>query len=138
MQFVSGWLQLYGEAIYNTRPFVEYGQGPTKLTRNPEDEWNAYGAIKEGLYNLNAKDVRYTKKENAIYAIQLGWPGSKQDITLETFAGKAKGMKVKSIDVMGSKERIKWAMTDKGLKVTSPSKKPAEGDAAIVYRITLK
>ncbi|WP_158027241.1 alpha-L-fucosidase [Labilibacter marinus] len=138
MEGIGAWLKLYGEAVYNTRPFVEFGQGPTKLTRNPEDEWNDYGAIKAGLYNLNAKDVRYTTKDNAVYAIQLGWLGSKQDITLSAFANKAKDMKVKSVKVLGSKERIKWSRTDKGLKVTSPNKMPAEGDAAIVYKITLK
>jgi alpha-L-fucosidase len=138
MEGIGAWLKLYGEAIYNTRPFVEYGQGPTELKRNPEDEWNDYGAIKAGLYDLNAQDVRYTQNDNNVYAIQLGWPGSKQDITLKAFAGKAMDIKVKSVKVLGGKERIKWSMTNKGLKVTSPNKKPAEGDAAIVYKITLK
>lgn len=45
---------------------------------------------------------------------------------------------MKSVKVLGSKERIKWTKTDNGLKVTSPKEKPAEGDAAIVYEITLK
>jgi len=138
MEGIGNWLQLYGEAIYNTRPFVEFGQGPTKLVSNPNDNWNAYGSIKAGLDKLNAQDVRYTQNGKTVYAIQLGWPGSKQELTLETFAGKAKNMKVKSIKVLGSKERIKWSATNKGIKVTSPSKKPAEGDAAIVYKITLK
>jgi alpha-L-fucosidase len=138
MKSIGAWLNLYGEAIYNTRPFLEYGQGPTQLKRNPEDEWNDYGAIKDGLYDLNAKDIRYTKNGNTIYAIQLGWPGAKEDITLETFAGKAKDLKIKSVEVLGSKEKIAWKKTVEGLKVTSPKNKPAEGDAAIVYKITLK
>ncbi|TXG38389.1 hypothetical protein FUA22_00470 [Seonamhaeicola maritimus] len=138
MKEIGAWLQLYGEGVYSTRPFVEFGQGPTELKRNPEDEWNDYGAIKAGLYDLNAKDIRYTKKDKNVYAIQLGWPGSKKEIALETFAGKAKDLKIKSISVLGSKERIKWKKTADGLVVTSPKKKPAKGDAAIVYRIKLR
>jgi alpha-L-fucosidase len=138
MEGIGAWLKLYGEAIYNTRPFVEYGQGPTKLTRNPEDEWNDYGAIKAGLYDLDNQDIRYTKNGKKVYAIQLGWPGSKKEIILETFVGKAKYLNIKSVSVLGSKERIRWKNTSEGLKVTSPKNKPAEGDAAIVYKIQLK
>ncbi|AWG22765.1 hypothetical protein FFWV33_15135 [Flavobacterium faecale] len=138
MAGIGSWLKLYGEAIYKTRPFVEFGQGPTKLKRNPNDDWNAYGSIKEGLQNLNAKDIRYTKIGNTVYAIQLGWPGASNAITLETFAGKAKDLNIKSVSVLGSKEKINWKKTAQGLEVTSPKNKPAEGDAAIVYKINLK
>ena len=130
-------MRLYGEAIYGTRPFVEFGQGPTVLKRDPEDEWNEYGKIKAGLYNLNADDVRYTKKNNYVYAIQLGWPGPEQEILLEAFANKAKHLEVKSITVLGSKEIVKWKRIREGLLLTSPGVKPVEGDAAIVYKIEI-
>lgn len=138
MEGIGAWLQLYGESIYNTRPFVEFGQGPTKLVKNPNDDWNAYGSIKAGLNNLNSQDIRYTKKDKNVYAIQLGWPGSKKEIVLKAFSSKAKDLKIRSISVLGSKERIKWKKTANGLVVTSPKKKPSKGDAAIVYKIKLK
>ena len=138
MEGIGAWLNLYGESIYNTRPFVEFGQGPTELKRNPNDNWNAYGSIKAGLNSLNSQDVRYTKNGKNVYAIQLGWPGSKKEITLKTFAGKAKDLKIRSVSVLGSRERIKWKKSSNGLTVTSPKNKPAEGDAAIVYKITLR
>lgn len=137
MNRIGDWLSLYGESIYNTRPFVEFGQGPTELKRNPEDEWNEYGAIKAGLDQLNAQDIRYTRNGNIVYAIQLGWPGSKSETLLKTFANKAKHMKIESLELLGSKERIKWSKTEAGLKITAPSKKPTEGDAAIVYKIRI-
>lgn len=138
MEGIGNWLNSYGEAIYNTRPFVEFGQGPTKLVPNPNDDWNAYGAIKAGLQNLNERDVRYTQKNKTVYAIQLGWPGSKNEITLEAFARKAKGFDIKSVKVLGSNERIKWNKSAKGLTVTAPRKMPKYGEAAIVYKILLK
>jgi alpha-L-fucosidase len=138
MEGIGNWLGAYGEAIYNTRPFVAFGQGPTKLKRNPNDDWNAYGSIKAGLNDLNAEDIRYTQKGNIVYAIQLGWAGANKEITLKEFTNKAKDLKIKSVKVLGSRERIKWSKNKNGLTVKSPKKKPAYGDAAIVYKITLK
>ena len=138
MAGIGKWLKLYGEAIYNTCPFVAFGEGPTELKRNPEDEWNEYGAIKAGLYDLNSKDIRYTKNGNIIYALQLGWPGEKQEMVMTTFAEKAKDIKVKSVKVLGSKERIKWKKVDEGLKVFSPKKMPEAAEAALVYKIDVE
>ncbi|WP_297086549.1 alpha-L-fucosidase [uncultured Draconibacterium sp.] len=138
MQGIGAWMKLYGEAIYDTRPFVAFGEGETKLVRDPADAWNEYGAIKKGIWNLNAKDVRFTQKDDVVYAIQLGWPGSQAEITLKTFAEKAKDVKIKKISVLGCKEQIKWKKTGEGLTLTSPKNLPAEADAALVYKIELK
>ncbi len=137
MKNIGNWLGLYGEAIYKTRPFVAFGQGPTKLVKNPNDDWNAYGSIKAGLNQLNAHDIRYTTKGKYVYAIQLGWAGAQQELTLSVFAKKAKDLKIKSIKVLGSTERIKWKKTAEGLRVTTPKKAPKYADAAIVYKIEI-
>ena len=138
MEGIGRWMKLYGESIYETRPFVAFGEGTTELKRDPADAWNEYGAIKKGLDKLNAADVRYTRKGNIVYAIQLGWNNESGQRTLSVFANKAKDMKVKSISVLGSSERIKWQRTAHGLVVNQPKIKPAEADAALVYKIILK
>ncbi len=136
MEGIGAWMKLYGEAIYNTRPFISYGQGVTLLKRDPADAWNEYGAIKKGFHLLCAGDIRYTcdPKSDTVYALQLGW--DKKGIThlLEAFSAEH-NIKVKSVDVLGVKEQIKWAQGAEGLRVTQPTEKPAEGDAAVVYRI---
>ncbi|WP_066630876.1 alpha-L-fucosidase [Labilibacter marinus] len=138
MEGIGAWMKLYGESVYNTRPFVAFGEGTTELKRDPQDAWNEYGAIKKGLSKLNAADVRYTQKGKTVYAIQLGWNNENPERVLSTFADKAKDLKVKSISVLGSKEKIKWKKTADGLKVNQPKNKPAEADAALVYKITLR
>lgn len=135
MKGIGEWLNLYGEAIYNTRPFIAFGEGPTELKRDPEDAWNEYGAIKKGLHDLNSSDIRFTRKGNIVYAIQLGWPGERQETIMTTFAKEAIDIKVKSVKVLGSKERIRWKMEPNGLKVVSPKNKPSVADAALVYKI---
>lgn len=137
MKKIGAWMKLYGEAIYNTRPFITYGQGVTVLKRDKNDAWNAYGAIKKGLDNLNSKDIRYTKNGKTIYALQLGWDDKDGKRTLSVFTKKNK-LKIKSISVLGSSEKIKWKQTDLGLTVNQPINKPKEADAALVYKIRLK
>nr|WP_320120692.1 alpha-L-fucosidase [uncultured Marinifilum sp.] len=137
MKDIGAWMKLYGEAIYNTRPFVTFGEGPTILKRDPKDSWNEYGAIKKGLGNLHVKDIRYTQNGNIVYAIQLGWPGENSDLLLTSFADKAKHLKIKNVSVLGCNEKILWERTKNGLKVKSPKKKPKQTDAALVYKIEL-
>jgi len=68
MKGIGAWMKQYGEAIYDTRPFDVYGEGPTHFKREKDD-----GSVMTGMDKLNADDVRFTQKENIVYAIQLGW-----------------------------------------------------------------
>lgn len=138
MKGIGAWMKLYGEAIYGTRPFHTFGHGPTELKRDEKDAWNEYGKIKKGIWDLMEDDVRYTTKGKTVYALQLGWPGSKKELLLEGFRDATLRMKVKSVSVLGSDEKIKWKKSSDGLKVYAPKEKPAEAESALVYKITLE
>ncbi len=85
-----------------------------------------------------AKDIRYTRKGNTVYAIVLGWPGDNNQVTMTMFSkgNKAENIKVKGVSMLGTKEKIKWERTDAGLVVTAPSKKTS--DLAIVFKLTVE
>lgn len=138
MEGIGAWMKRYGEAIYETRPFVAFGQGPTVLKRDPEDAWNEYGKIKNGLWSLGEKDVRYTRKGQVVYAIQLGWPGSDQPLHLKVFAEEASDREVQSVSILGSHESARWARDTNGLTLYSPHEMPEVADAALVYKIIFK
>ncbi|MFI3281197.1 MAG: alpha-L-fucosidase [Rikenellaceae bacterium] len=139
MEGIGAWMKLYGEAIYNTRPFISFGQGVTQLRRNPEDEWNEYGAIKAGFEKLCARDIRYTynPKSGAIYAIQLGWEEQGVSHQLTVFE-QSNDIKVKSVEVLGVDGAIEWHQSDEYLEVKQPNLKPKEAQAATVYKITVE
>ncbi|PWJ57973.1 alpha-L-fucosidase-like protein [Dyadobacter jejuensis] len=135
---IGAWLKKYGEAVYGTRPFVSFGEGPTRLTVDTSDEWNEYGAVKKGLDLLNFKDIRYTQKGRVIYCTQLGWNDQVTSILLTTFGDKAKKFKVQKVSMLGSSEKITWTRQADGLKINLPKKKPELGEMATVFKIEVE
>ena len=67
---ITAWMQTNGEAIYETRPWKVYGEGPNSIKA---------GSFQGGaLSKLGEKDIRFTrnKANTVIYALVLGWPAA--------------------------------------------------------------
>ena len=92
---MGGWLKKYGEAVYATRAWEKYGEGPTKMGA-------AYGVMTAPSAGT-AKDVRYTRsKDNTtLYAILLGWEKDQKEINLTTLASRRIDLKnLKSVELI--------------------------------------
>jgi alpha-L-fucosidase len=127
---LGAWLDSYGEAIYATRPWYTFGEGPTK---EPEGHFRHHQEFLKIKYSW--KDVRYSTKENTIYASLLGWPGAGEEILLTAFARDSlpAAVDISSLSMMGSDEQILWELTEAGLSLTMPAEAPDE--MAIVCKI---
>jgi len=81
------WLKVNGEAIYATRPWLVYGEGPTTMAKGG-------GFVKMGKHT--AGDIRYTRsKDNKVlYAIALGWPEGKLTLSSVLVTDKADGARI--------------------------------------------
>ena len=126
---IGQWLNTNGEAIYGSRTWNVFGEGPTKLDK---------GGMFVDKVAYTDKDIRYTRKDTTIYAIVLGWPGSNAEVVLQSFSGQTLNQvpKVKNLTVLGSDETIKFHVDDAGLHFTTPSKKT--DDKAFVVKIETK
>jgi alpha-L-fucosidase len=63
------WLEINGEAIYGTSPWIIAGEGPTNLGEATEIGFN------EADTPYTSEDIRFTVKGDTIYATFLDWPG---------------------------------------------------------------
>jgi alpha-L-fucosidase len=125
---MGGWLAVNGEAIYGTRPFAVFGEGPTKVLGGSFTDKKAEP--------FTGRDFRFTTKGKALYAIALDWPGAEAAIQSLGSEGALKGRTIKSVRMLGSDEKLKWNQTAGELRIGSPSQKPC--DYAFVYRIDVE
>ena len=126
---IGQWLKVNGESIYGTRPWVTYGEGPTKEPEGHHKNAHMFLNIK-----YSSKDIRFTSKGNSVYATLLGWP-EKSEVLITSFAKKGFQGKVSNVSLLGSDQKIMWKLEDNGLKVTFPDK--VTDKIAPVLKITL-
>jgi alpha-L-fucosidase len=109
---LSGWFAVNGEAIYGSRPWLVYGEGPLNVKGGP---------FKEN-FNFSAKDIRFTTKGKTLYAIALGWPAENK-LVIRSLAktGDARVNHIKRVELLGYKGKLEFAQTADALTVELPA-----------------
>lgn len=120
------WLAVNGEAIYGTRPWKIYGEGPTE---------SASGEFKTQK-PFTAKDIRFTAKGDTLYAITLELPSAGEPVTISSLSSKAGNGTIASVELIGSNEKITWSQKKDALVIKTIPGYPSENAAA--FRITFK
>lgn len=116
---IGAWLKINGEAIYGTRPWTKFGEGPTQIVAG------SFADVKRAAFT--SEDFRFTTKGNTLYAIALAWPTNGRFV-VKSLAGQ----NVKSVELLGCQDPLRWKQTNEGLVVTLADKAPCE------FAVTLK
>jgi alpha-L-fucosidase len=121
---VGAWLNVNGEAVYGTRPWRIYGEGPTKV---------AAGSFHDtDTTHYTAEDFRFTTKGNVLYAIGLAWPTNGEAV-IHSLAVTAGAEPVQSVALLGSDAKISFDQRSDGLHVQLP----AQTQAKYAYAVRL-
>jgi len=127
---IGEWMAANSEAIYDTRPWKVFGEGPAM---------ESAAALSGPGFNegrgkpFGAADIRFTTKNDLVYATILGWPENGQVLIKSMKAGSANLEKaVSSVEMLGNRQKLKFSQTDEGLLVNL-SEKPK-----LSYALALK
>jgi alpha-L-fucosidase len=125
---MGAWLKANGEAIYGSRPWLIFGEGPTKVTSS---------ALDTDRQDFTADDIRYTTNHGALYAITLGWPAG-GDLRLHSlYRGNPYMLEdVCSVRLLGLDRDLQWTIEDDGMHIKLPSAEPDE--PAFTFRIVTR
>jgi len=127
---IGKWLKTNGEAIYETKYWKTFGEGPTGVAKGHHSEKNN----KE----FTGQDIRFTQKDNKLYAILMAWPDNNvvNVKSLSKNSEYSKDIQIKNIRLLGDDTiKLEWSQSDEVLQINLPNKKI--GDHAHVLAIEL-
>jgi alpha-L-fucosidase len=125
---IATWIPANGEAIFGTRPFEVYGEGPPDVVSTGN-----FNESKSRPYT--SEDIRFTAKGDKVYAIALGWPDNGK-LTIKTLAQGSQVYpgKIGKVELLGQYGKLHFTRDQAGLTVTLPALKP--NDYAYTLKIT--
>ena len=127
---ITKWMAVNSEGIYSTRPWKIYGDGP--VASAPAASGRGAGFNEQNRKDFSAEEIRFTSKGSNLYAFVMGWPDKQAVIKPLATNSSAAQFKVKNVELLGFKGKVKWTQDEKGLTVQMPAQKPSD------HAVTLK
>jgi alpha-L-fucosidase len=121
---ITRWMAVNSEGIYGTRPWKVSGNTAAVAANEGFNERNRK--------DLTAGDVRFTTRNGALYAFVMGWPEKEAVVGTLALGGKLGVGKIRGVELLGHKGKLKFTQDEAALKVELPPEKPCD------HAITLK
>lgn len=120
------WNKVNGEAIFGSRPWKIYGEGPTQIPR---------GRAADGPLPFTQDDIRFTTNGGYLYVFVLKLP--EVAVRVKSLGVASEGApKIAALSLLGSSERIAWRQDADALVIEKPSQFPCAD--VIVFKATLQ
>lgn len=121
---IGDWLKRNGEAIYSTRPWLEYGEGPAKMKQG--------GSHLKKFMAYTEKDIRYTgsKDGEELYVTVMGTPSG----TVEPAILQVNDASGGQVELLSPKQNLTFEVKDKALVIHVPDNLPE--DHAYAFKLT--
>ena len=119
---LAGWMARNGEAIFVSRPWRSFGEGPTRPPTGMQNESEAKP--------FTARDIRFTTRPGALYAIFLDWPDG--EAAIAALGRRALAGRVDRVELVGGLP-LRFHQQEEALIVDLP--RPAAGDFVPALRI---
>jgi alpha-L-fucosidase len=128
---IADWMSVNGEAIYETRPWKVFGEGPDTI-KSGSFQGNS-------IAQLNEKDIRFTRSKDGktLYAIVLGWPAAEFVVQSLGTASATQPGKILRVELLGTGEKPRWKQAPEGLRVTLPANYKPAVDFAASLKVTV-
>jgi len=120
------WLKVNGEAIYGSRPWLLFGEGPTQTPVGSHTDL--------GFQGFGSSDIRFTLNQGTLYAIALGWPENGSTVTIKALSTLKTSEAIREVTLLGHAGKLMWRRTTEGLVINLPAERPC--DYAYVFKIS--
>jgi alpha-L-fucosidase len=128
LETIAEWMQDNGDAIFGTRPWKTYGEGPSITEAQEKGQFHGLKDVR----NYKQGDLRFTAKGKTLYVFCMEKPQGNVRISslgLQT----ATGQKVKSISLLGSAEKLNWSQSGEEVVIQKPAQLP--GYNTVVFAV---
>jgi alpha-L-fucosidase len=117
---IGEWMAANSEAIYDTRPWKVFGEGPAMESA---PALSAQGFNEGKGKPFGATDIRFTTKNDQVYATVMGWPENGQVLIKSMKEGSANLQKaVSSVEMLGGGQKLKFSQSNEGLLINLAEK----------------
>lgn len=123
LKTIGDWMEIHGQAIYGTRPWTVFGEGPTKVAKGKFSDTDRQG--------FTPSDIRFTCTDDALYALPLVRP-TDGIVRIHTLAEKARHSppNIRSVELLGHGP-VPWTQNQHYMTIQLPPDPNADMPCAI-------